>query len=255
VVGGLRAGLAASRAPRVGAGDAAWALDRLGRLGERGLAAATLPAGTLAEAPATPAVPRLRPPGGLTLAVAGLLLATLAFVAPETAPAPGTGEAQGPAQDAGGAGEDIAPAGERPGPAPEAAGDARPTPADALPTEPGGPDAADPRTPMERLRDALNLPAEGPLDLSDLVERLADPELRRRAAEALAGHPVARVLTEGDNPPSVAAAALLDEQVREAEAAERARRAAAARALRAGTEEVPTDRRPLVARYLDRLAH
>ncbi|MGE0193750.1 MAG: hypothetical protein AB7T63_17130 [Planctomycetota bacterium] len=255
VVGTLRAVLAGRHAPRVAPGDAAWALDRLGRLGERGLAAATLAPGTVAEPPPVPPAPGLRPPGGLALALAGVLLGALAFVAPQAADDGDPGDATAPAGhgSGSGAGSDGAPAprnGSSPA-APGPNGDATPD-ADATPAPPADPDTV-PASPLDVARAALNLPPERPFDRADLMARLADPAARERLAAALAGHPVGTLLAEGDNAADSAAAALLAEQAHEAEALERARRRAAARALAVGTEPVPLARRPLVARYLERL--
>ncbi|MEZ6027741.1 MAG: hypothetical protein R3E85_16365 [Planctomycetota bacterium] len=249
VVGCLRAVLAGRHAPRVALGDAAWALDRLGRLGERGLAAATLAPGTVTEAPPVPPQPGLKPPGGLALAMAGVLLGALAFLAPTaTDEAPATA-APAPAGEGSGAGSatDGAPG------APGAASRAAPQP-DGEPASPASPpEDAIPPSPLEVARAALNLPAGTPFDRADLMARLADPASLERLTKAMAGHPVGTLLAEGDNAADSAAAALLTEQAQEAEALERARRLAAARALAVGTEPVPLARRPLVVRYLERL--
>ncbi len=249
-VGALRGALRARRTPQVSPGDAAWAMDRLARLGECGLAAATLPTGSVPEPLMAPPQPGLRPPGGLTLAIAGALLVALAFLAPDSVsvgemsddPTPSLGAGSG----AGGEGGSPAAArGDRDSSAPT----------DAAAVEPSDPAAAHEDPALSRVRKALNLAPGAPLDPHGLLERLDDPATRARLAAALAEHPVGTLLRDGENGADSAVTALLDQQRREADQMERVRRQAVEQRLGAGTEPVPPNRLSLVVRYLQRLPH
>lgn len=242
-LGLLRGFLAARASTRPQAADAAWALDRVGSLGERGLAAATGALRDAAAIPALPRLPRLRPPRGAALVVAAAVLGTLALLAP---PAKTAADAE-PARAPAGAAEREHPSSPRSNGDPSGSTVDQPT---------GDGEAAGPlgagRGPLERLREPLNLPPDAPLDLTDLTERLADPASRDRAAAALAGDAMADLLARGDTAPAAAAAAVLEAQRRWVEAEERSRRAASSQDAD-GAAFVPPSRRALVARFLDRL--
>ncbi len=238
LVGVVLAAGAARRAPRVGDDDAAWALDRLAQARGRGLAAAAARGPAAGEAAfggdglgAPPAV-RLHPPGGLALVVGALLLAVLAVLAPErSAEAPGTPGTDGPRIAVSGEGDDGAAAAGR------AEAEARALQARA--------DAA------RKVREALSLPPDGPLDPREVAERLQDPEARRKAAEAAAGGPDLESALNGSETSGEAVARLIERGEDNHGAASQTRREAAAARARLGIPAVPSARRDVVQRYLE----
>jgi hypothetical protein len=238
---------AARQVPAVRDADAAWALDRIAGAQGRGLAAAAAQGPAASEAAhagggvAPPPEVRLLPPGGLLPLVGAGLLAAVAFLAPTTSDepvAPG-GRAAGPGTRGSGAGgADVAAEGERRADEPA---DAEATALEARA------DAA------QAVRRALALPPEGPLDPSEVAERLEDAQRRKEAAAAAEpGSPLAALL--GDSSPSSTSLArlLAHGEDNRGRAADRRRVAAAARA---GQERlaIPPDRRALVERYLELL--
>lgn len=242
-VAGLLAGLGAlRRAPRVAPGDAAWALDRLGEADGRGLTAAVAQGPAASEAAwaepalAPPPAVRLLPPGGLVLGVAALLLAALAVLAagrkPEPAPPPvqPDGDTARVGRSGGAGGSDPA--------AQARAADNHARTLDQRVEEAG------------RVRAALNLPADGPLDPKEVAQRLQDPERRRAAARAASdGTALSESLGRDDATPE-ALARLLEQSELDRAGAARSRRAAADARAQAAMLPVPPGRRAVVTQYL-----
>jgi len=105
-------------------------------------------------------------------------------------------------------------------------------------------------TAAERVRAALNLPEDGPLDPEEVAELLADPERRQAAADtAEAGTPLADLLGKDDVSGDALARLLAREEDNRALASQRRRAAAGARAARERLA-VPPGRRGVVERYL-----
>lgn len=245
--GGLLGGLLVAlgrprRAPEVGAGDAAWALDRLQGADGRGLAAAAAAgaagaeAGFGPEAPPPPPRVRLQPPRGLVLTVTALFLGVLALLAPSRAPgAPHPGALT---VLAGGDGPGVTAAGESAGEA-AAAADARAATLDRQAAE------------ARRIREILNLPPSGPLDPDEVARRLAEADRRRKAAAATTpGSRLSELLAGGDTA-SEALARLLAALDADRQVAATHRREAVSQRARLGLPDVPPGRRDVVARYLD----
>lgn len=229
--------LSARRVPATAVADAAWALDRRAGAAERGLHAALLPSDVAraALAPTLPPAPplfRLRPPPLLVPALGALLLAGAAAVwkGPGTAAEPeGTVGGRAVARTpAGAAGRNALEAAQR----------------DAEAGEEGR------RSAVERaVREALGLPAEGPVAPEDVAERLSIPEARAAAkAAAEPGSPAADALAgDGAGVASLLARALSSQATEHAEAL---RREAAALRAAAGSHPVPPSRRAMLSRYL-----
>lgn len=229
LAGLLSGARSASRAPTVSPFSAAWALDRLGGLGERGLVAAGDDR-FAPLAPPPPAAPRLLPPQGLPLVAAGLVLGALLFVLPQGARGrepdgliPEDGAARPVAVLAGpGAGGEPAAARER---------------TEALATEAG------------RVRTALGLTASEGQDASAVAERLNDPTWRAEArAAADPGSPLGQALA-GEAPAAQDVARHLGQGSLAAERLAAQRRADLERAARAPLAFLPPERRALVERY------
>ena len=244
LVGLWRGIRAIRRRTRVGAGDAAWALDRLADAGERGLTAAVVEGPAAAEAawasPAAPPPPsvKLLPPRGLAVTAGALLVGLVALLAPERPAADDT-----PPWSPGTAREEAsAPA---PGQDPAAAD------ANAA--------AADRRARSgERVLEALGMRPDEPVDPAELSGRLEDPEQREAALEAAResdgdGSRLADLLGEGDTSPGEVAEALATAQDQR-HRAQAQRRAALAARQASPRRPVPLARRALVARYLERIA-
>lgn len=223
---GLRA---ARRVAPTTVGDAAWALDRVGAAGGRGLAAALVggPAADAAGRSGPPPVARLEAPDGLPFALAAVLLAVGACTVPRRT-----------ADDAG------------PGATTPSAGTARGGAAVDAGRADAYADAQARRAAAERaVREALALPRTGPVDPTEVAQRLRDPAVRAAARRSAAeGSEAAAALSmEGADGAAALARALSDEAAARAEALRR--RATAGRA-EAGAAVVPPSRRDLVARYL-----
>lgn len=231
---------AAGHAPAVADADAAWALDRLAGTKGRGLAAAAVSGPAASEAAhagggvAAPPQVRLLPPGGWLPLLGALLLFALAFLAPTREPdAPVATSSSTAATRPGGPGA----AGSAPGDAAQAAEEE----ASALQAQA---EAA------ARVRAALDLPPDGPLDPLEAARQAADPVRRRKAAEAAAGTPLADLLGK-DEPSGESLARLLAKQADTRALASERRRAAAG--ARAGEDRlaIPPARRAVVERYLE----
>lgn len=238
--GAAGAGLAARAARRVrptNVADAAWALDRRAGAAERGLHAALLSrdVARAALSPLPPPAPptfRLSPPPWLTPALGAVLLACAAAVWKGPAAEPSEGD--GPPARTG--------ARTRAGAAGPAALEAGKKDAEA--------DAAGRRAAEDRaVREALGLPAEGPVSPEDLSDRLALPEARAAAKAAAApGSAAAAALAGGgEGTASLLARAFASNATEQAEAL---RREAAALRAAAGVHPVPPSRRALLSRYL-----
>jgi len=234
--------LAARRAPQVSPGDAAWALDRLVSARGRGLAAAVATGPAASEAafskPPLSAPPpvKLHPPSGLVPFLGALILGTLAVLAP----ARGAGLPPGDRTSDGAGGAGATPgAGSGDGPRAQAArAEAQ---AAALDAETAA---------AERVRAALNLPSDGPLDPQEVAKRLSDPQRRAAAAAAAsAGTSMAELLADEQTSGDALARLLAKGGDNPALAAQHRREAAAARARRPALP-VPPSRRDLVERYL-----
>jgi hypothetical protein len=235
---GLAAGALRRVAPRrpVAAGDAAWALDRLAGIGERGLTAAVVHGPAAAEAafapPAIPAPPRVRvaPPTGLALPLAGLLLGAGALlVGPEATRGSRPAGPEAPGADAPAA---VATAAEREAAAQRHLGAARRD---------------------EAVREALGLGPEETLDASEWQRHVADPAVRQRVEEALEAAGADATGADAGSPDPLEGRGLGPPDA-DYDAAQRARREAALARAHAPRLPIPTARREAVARYLGALA-
>lgn len=239
VVGLVLAGRAPCAAPAVRGADAAWALDRLARAQGRGLAAAAARGPAASEAAfagvplAAPPTVRLLPPRGLVGVAAGVLLGVLAVLVPARhahAPDPSASAGSLAAAAAGADAEADGQAAER-----EAA-------------------RLDRRAAASRaVREALDLPPEGPLDPAEVARRLTDAQARAAAARAAEADPALAEALAGDDPAREGLAGLLDPGPDHRDRAATRRRDAAGARARAVGPVVPADRRDVVTRYLDLL--
>lgn len=235
--GALLALGAARRVRPTNVADAAWALDRRAGAAERGLHAALLPPDAARAAlgalpPPAPPTFRLSPPPWLTPALGALLLAGAAAVWKGPPSPPGddtaTGARTAARSPSGAAGRAALDAGRK----------------DVEADEAGRRSAED-----RAVREALGLPAEGPVSPEDLADRLAVPEARAAAKAAAApGSAAAGALAgDGEGVASLLARALASNATEQAESL---RREAAALRAAAGVHPVPPSRRALLSRYL-----
>ena len=224
--------------PEVRADDAAWALDRIARADGRGLAAAAAhgPAASEAafagDALAAPPSVRLLPPRGVVMLAAGCLVGALAVVVPPRhAP------------------DDDRSDTERF----EAAAAATGAEADAAAVEAEAKAARlDARAQTAKaVRDALNLPPEGPLDPEEVTRRLSDERVRAAAAKAAGTDPALAEALAAAEPSGEGLAGLLDPSEDNRERAETHRRDAVGARARTVGPIVPASRRDVVKRYLE----
>ncbi|MDJ0975230.1 MAG: hypothetical protein QNJ98_12270 [Planctomycetota bacterium] len=241
---GLVMGLRRARAlAPVRMADAAWALDRVGALDERGLTAATVEGPRGAEAAwaapalATPPTVRLLPPKGLALLVGSVLVAGIALVAL-------------PASAASTAESDAAPATAAAPAAPAAASAAAPPADTAASLEDAAVETEAVGARAEAVARALELPTDELVDPADLADRLADPELRKAAADAAAGTPLESAFASGGNVAERLARAL-NNTLGPADRAEDQRRDAVALRALDPRAPVPPHRRDVVERYYE----
>lgn len=236
---GIVVGLRRARAlPAVRPGDAAWALDRVGALAERGLTAATVEGPRGAEAAwaapalAPPPAARLLPPPGLALFVGSLLVAAIALVA---LPAP---------MPAGVAAAPAVPDATAPGVGPASPADA------AAALEQAAVDTEVLRARAQAALRTLDLPTDEPVDPSELAERLADPQQRQAAADAAKGTALeAGFAAGGRNAEGLARA--LNSALGPADRARDQRRDAVALRALDPRAPVPPHRRDVVERYYE----